>query len=394
MPLRNVRVLELAQNLAAPYCGQILGDLGANVIKVEPPGGDASRRWGPPFWGGDSPLWLGVNRNKRSAVVDLKTAEGRAVVERLLAASDVVLVASRRGAMDRLGLDADRVRSRHPRIIYAEVTAYGSEGPLRDLPGYDPLMQAHAGLMSITGYADGPPARSGASIVDLTTGMWGAIAVQAALTSRARTGTGAHVTLGLLDSAVALASHQLTTFIATGEVPGRWGTGIAMIAPYRAYPTRDVPVMIATGSDASFTRLCEALGLDPLADDPRFRTNPDRMAHRDVLDGLIENATAGLSSEELIARLRSAHVPCSAIQTMDQVAADPQVRASGLLRRTERPDTPEYAEIAPPYRVGGDRPDTRRPPPSLGQDQEEVLKEIGYTPDEIAALQASGAFGA
>ncbi len=389
MPLSGIRVVELAQNLAGPYCGQILADLGADVIKIEPPGGDAARRWGPPFWGGDSPLWLGVNRNKRSAVVDLKTPRGIEVVDRLLDTADVVIAASRAGAMESLGLGADQVRSSRPALIYAEVTAYGLEGPLSSLPGYDPLMQAHAGLMSITGYADGGPARSGASIVDLTTGMWGAVAVLGALAERSRTGKGARVTLALLDAAVALVSHQLTGYLASGEVPGRWGTGLAMIAPYRAFPTKDGRVMIATGSDGTFRRLAEALGLEGVAEDARFATNAERVRHRATLAEIISDATAAVDTTALLDRLRAHGVPCSAIHDMAQVASDPQVRASGMVRPSPRPDTPEYAEIAPPYRFDGERPRSSLPPPTAGQHTAEILEMLGFDPAEADALGAT-----
>lgn len=393
MPLTGTRALELAQNLAAPYCGQILADLGASVIKVEPPGGDAARSWGPPFWGGDSPLWLGVNRNKRSLVCDLKHPRGRTLVERLLGTSDVLLVASRTGAMERLELGPEQVRARYPKIIYADVTAYGPTGPLSSLPGYDPLMQAHAGLMSITGHPDGPPARSGASVVDLTTGMWGAIGVLAALMKRGDGGPGSRVTLALLDSAVALAAHQLTATVATGDIPGRWGSGISMIAPYGAFQTRDGEVMITTGSDPTFDRLVEALELEDLAGDPRFSTNAVRVENRTALDEMLAAVTRTWTTADLLERFRTHHVPCSAIHDMGQVVRDPQIAASQILRETERPNTPGYVEIAPPYRFDGTRPVTSRPPPRLGEDTDQVLAEAGLSPAEVEDLRASGALG-
>lgn len=391
MPLHGIEVLELAQNLAGPYCGQILADLGARVVKVEPPGGDAARGWGPPFMGGDSPLWLGVNRNKRSLIADLKHPLGRKVVERLLGRADVLLVASRSGAMERLDLGAEQVRQRHPSLIYADVTAYGPTGPLRDLPGYDPLMQAHAGLMSITGHADGPPARSGASIVDLTTGMWGAIGVLAALLKRGGSQAGSRVTLALLDSAVALAAHQLTASVATGEIPGRWGSGIAMIAPYGAFETRDGQVMITTGSEATFRRLVEALDMTEVASDARYASNAERVDNRESLDAALAAVTRSWSSADLLERLRAHHVPCSAIHDMGDVAQDPQILDSGLLRYPDRPGTEDYVEIAPPYRLDGERPATRRPPPRPGQHTAAVLEEAGFSASEVDALRAKGA---
>ena len=269
-PLAGVRVLDFTQNLAGPFATQILGDLGADVIKVEPPGGDPARRWGPPFVGGNSHLFQVVNRNKRGVILDLKTEGGRARALGLAAGSDVVLQALRRGVAERLGIGYEAVRAANPGVIYVSVTSHGPEGPLADDPGYDPLMQARSGLMSVTGDPDGDPARVGTSIVDMGTGMWTAIAVMGALMERERTGRGCHVTASLLDTALAWMSYHMTSYLATGALPQRMGTGLAMIAPYQGFPCTDGSVMIAAGNDVIFRRLCDALELD-LAEDPRLR---------------------------------------------------------------------------------------------------------------------------
>ena len=277
-PLADVLVADLTQNVAGPFCAQILGDMGAEVVKIERTGrGDDARAWAPPYWGDESATFMSMNRNKRSLAVDLKSAEGRAIVERLLARADVFVQSLRAGAVEELGLGWERARAINPRLVYCSVTAFGTEGPLRDRPGYDPLMQAYSGIMSITGHPGAPPVRVPVSLVDMGTGMWAATAILAALRERDRTGRGAHVTTALFDTALAWTAFQTSQYLATGEVPPPQGSGTAMICPYEAFPARDAWVMIAAGSDALFVKACEALGVPDLARDARFRDNPARV---------------------------------------------------------------------------------------------------------------------
>lgn len=285
-PLAGIRVTDFSQNLAGPFATQILGDLGADVVKVEPPGGDPARHWGPPFVGGQGALFQVVNRNKRSVILDLKKGADRARALQLATGSDVVIQALRRGAADRLGIGPERVRAAHPAVIYVSVTAYGPDGPLRDEPGYDPLMQARSGLMSVTGDPGGNPARTGTSIVDLATGMWTAIAVMSALMERRSTGRGCHVTTSLLDTSLAWMSYHLTGYLATGILPQPMGSSIGMIAPYRAFPCTDGSVMIAAGNDDIFRRLCDALELT-LTGRPDYADNASRVANSERLAELI-----------------------------------------------------------------------------------------------------------
>lgn len=375
-PLAGLRVLDFTQNLAGPFATQILGDLGADVIKVEPPGGDPARRWGPPFVGGNSHLFQVVNRNKRGVILDLKTEGGRARALELAAGSDVVLQALRRGVAERLGIGYEAVRAANPGVIYVSVTSHGPEGPLADDPGYDPLMQARSGLMSVTGDPDGDPARVGTSIVDMGTGMWTAIAVMGALMERERTGRGCHVTASLLDTALAWMSYHMTSYLATGAPPQRMGTGLAMIAPYQGFPCTDGSVMIAAGNDVIFRRLCDALELD-LAEHPDFGTNALRVANSERLAGILAEHTRRHSRDTLLAILRRHRVPAAPIHTVASALEDPQTAASGMLRRCDHPTIEDYFDIPLPVRWDGRRAALRRHPPCVGEHQGELFPEDG-----------------
>lgn len=378
-PLEGLRVIDLAQNLAGPFCTQILADLGADVVKVEPPGGDPARAWAPPQWGGDGTMFLSVNRGKRSITLDLKQERGRAVLLALVDRADILVESFRRGVMDRLGLDATTLRARRPSLVYCSVTAYGAEGPLADLPGYDALAQAHAGLIAVTGQPDAP-ARIGTSVVDFGTGAWAALAVLAALRERDRTGKGSHVVAALYETAIAYNAYHLMGFLADGTLPQRHGTGFPAIAPYGAFPAADGELMIAAANDALFQRLCDALGLQALAADPRWATNPLRVAGEAELRAAIEHVTRSLRLAELEAALRRAGVPCAPIRALDEVAREPQTRSGGMLHDTPRDDAPTLCSPLPPLRWNGMRAAADRPPPHPGEHTREVLEELGLEP--------------
>lgn len=391
-PLDGVTVLDVTQSVAGPYCTMLLGDLGADVIKVERPGvGDDTRSWGPPYWGEESVTFLSLNRNKRSIALDMKHGEGQEILWALLRRADVLVQNLRSGTLERLGYGYEAVRNENPRIIYCSMTAYGNAGPMRDFPGYDPLMQAFGGLMSITGEPDGAPVRVGTSIMDMGMGMWGVIGILGALHNRERTGEGQLVEMSLYETALSWIPYQIMSYLATGEVPRRHGSGTAMLAPYEAYPTRNGHIIIAAGNNSLWDKLCRVLGLEELSEDPRFHDNPSRVRNREALFERLASRLGEDTTEAWAERLWDAGVPCSPIQTVDQVVAEPQTEAVNILRSTEHPRIEEYAEVGIPVSWDGMRPETVRVPSNLGQDTREILREVGKSPEEIDGLLAEGA---
>ncbi len=388
--LHDVRVCDLTQNLAGPLCAQILGDLGADVIKVEAPGGDPGRAWGPPFWGSDSTLFLSANRNKRSIILDLKSPEGRGILHRIAGESDVLVQSARFGVPKRLEYDYETIRALREDIIYMSISAYGDRGPMRELRGYDRLMQAFSGIMSVTGNPGAPPARVGGSVVDFGTGMWSTIAILSALRTRDATGRGAKLDAALLDTAVGWVAYHMIGYFATGDVPGPMGSAMDSIVPYQAFQTADGSVMISGGSDRIFVRLCDALGLSELGGDSRFLTNPDRVLNRDELFELLESQTKTHSTEDLLEIMHEHAVPCSPIQNMAEVAAHPQVVEAGLLPMAAHPEVSNYRDVALPLRVDGERPRGVRPPPGAGEHTGEILGELGYTDEEVHGFLERG----
>jgi len=386
-PLAGLLVADLTQNVAGPYCTQILGDMGAEIVKVERTGrGDDARAWGPPFWGHESATFMSVNRNKRSLAVNLKDQRGLAIVERLLTRADVFVQSLRAGAVEELGLGWARVSGLNPRLVYCSVTAYGSEGPLKDRPGYDPLMQAYGGIMSINGHPGQPPARVPVSVVDMGTGMWAVMGIMAALRERERTGRGSEVTTALFDTALAWSAFQMSHYFATGEVPKPQGSGTAMIVPYEAFPVADGWVMIAAASDALFGKAATALGVPELARDPRFVDNPHRVEHRAELRDALSAVTRPLTARDVLDRLQAAGVPSERVSTMDQVATEPQTEASGMLPAVKHPRIADYRAVALPIKWDGERPAADRVPPLLGEHSADVLAELGYDPATIREL--------
>jgi len=361
--LRGIRVVDLSQNLAGPSCGQILADLGAEVTKVEPPSGDPARAWGPPFVGEDSAIFLSCNRGKTGITLDLKEAEDRDRLWTRIDRADVLIEAFRSGTIERLGFGRDAVRSRRPALIYVSVSAYGRSGPGADMAGYDPLVQAYTGLIANTGEPEGAPVRVGASVIDIGTGMWGALGVLAALRHRDNTGEGSVVDVSLLDTGLGWMSYHLTGYLATGTPPARSGTSLGLIAPYEGFATSDGQLMIAAANDGLFARLCGALDLGDLLADARFADNPSRTQHRGELQERIENVTRGHSTRDLFALLRKSGVPAAPVHTVPDVVTDAQVEASEMLRAAPHAQRADYWETALPLRFNGQRSPRRDPPP-------------------------------
>jgi crotonobetainyl-CoA:carnitine CoA-transferase CaiB-like acyl-CoA transferase len=379
LPLGGVRVVDVTSSLAGPYCTEILGALGADVIKVEhPERGDESRMWGPPFFEGSSVMFYAANLNKRSLALDLK--RGRDVLLRLVDSADVFLQSMRPGTARRLGFGPEELRELNPRLVYCDIGAFGRAGPLREQPGYDPLMQAFGGLISVTGEPDRPGVRVGASIVDQGTGMWAALGILAAL----HAGGGRTVDVSLFETAVGLLPYQVTDYLKSGEVPQRHGTAFPLIAPYQVFKARDGELMLAVGNDGLFARLCQALDLPELATEPRFATNLDRLEHREELAVEISAALAERPLADVLQQLERAGVPAAPVNDVGRVAEHEQTEALGLIQ-----PLPE-ATVAFPVSFEGERLRHRRAPPRLGEHTEEILDELGYGSEELDRLFTSG----
>jgi formyl-CoA transferase/CoA:oxalate CoA-transferase len=391
LPLEDTRILDLTTSIAGPYCAEILAALGADVVKVERPDtGDDGRAWGPPFWNGESAMFLAVNAGKRSLAVSLRDERGREAVLRLAEHADVFLQSLRPGLVEVLGLGAETVRARNDRLVYCSLGAYGKVGPLRHEAGYDALMQAAGGLISMTGEPGHSGVRVGSSLIDMGTGMWAALGILAALLERERTGQGAVVDTSLYETSLAYIGYHLVGYLADGSVPSPQGTVFPMVSPYQVLPTRDGELMVAGGNDRLFAAICDVVGLPELVDDERFRTNPDRVRNREELVAILSERLRERGTADWHQALLAAGVPTAPVADVADVVASEQTTALGMLQPLPHPLIAGLELPALPLSFESERATHRLPPPLVGQHTADVLREAGYSDDEIAELEAAG----
>ena len=389
-PLTGFTVLDLTRVLSGPYCTMVLGDLGARIIKVEQPGkGDDTRAWGPPFLGEESAYFLSINRNKESVTLDYKPAAGRKVLAELIAKADVLVENFRPGTLERAGFGWDAVHQEFPRLVYASIAGYGQTGPRKDEAGYDAVMQAEGGLMSVTGDADRPGYRLGVAITDMVAGLYCSQGITAALLARERSGEGQRVDIGMLDTTAALLTYQAANWFATGQTPQRRGNRHATIAPYETFTTADGEIVVAVGNDDLGKRFCPAVGLPELAANPRFATNRDRMANYDDMRPPIDRVFRTATNAEWIARLNAAGVANGEVRDIGQMLNDPQLAAREMVQTMMHPTVGAIRVVGAPIKLSATPASLRTPPPVRGQHTDAVLAALGYAAGEIAALRAT-----
>jgi crotonobetainyl-CoA:carnitine CoA-transferase CaiB-like acyl-CoA transferase len=392
-PLTGLRVLDLSRVLAGPWATQMLGDMGADVVKIERPGsGDDTRGWGPPFVteGGDSAYYLAANRGKRSLAVDIARPEGQAVVRRLAARADVVVENFKRGDLARYGLDYAALRAVKTDLVYCSITGFGQEGPHADRPGYDFMIQGMAGTMSLTGETGGEPLRAGVAVADLTTGMYSVIAILAALRHRDATGAGQHIDMALFDVTFGWLANQAQNYLVSGTSPGRVGNTHPNLVPYQVLATATRPLIVAVGNDRQFAAFARVLGHAEWAEDARFRLNRDRVGNRELLVGMIAEVMRTRAAEDWQAEIEVAGVPVGPVNDLEQAFADPQVAARGLVVEVEHPEAGPIRTLAQPFKFSATALEYGGAPPLLGQHSRAVLTDAGFAPEEIASLEAAG----
>ncbi len=395
-PLQGLKVLDLSKVLAGPLCAQYLGDMGAEVIKIETPdSGDETRGW-PPFRrdcdGIDSgTIFLSANRNKQSLALDLRSEGGRAVIQKLAGQADVVIESFGPGVAARLGVDAATLRARNPRLICCSISGYGTVGPMREGKGYDVILQAFCGMLAITGEPGGAPVRSPFSPVDQATGLHALIGILALLHERDRTGVGGTVEAALFDTATAFLGYFLQGYWERGTEPERPGSGHESLCPYQAFETADKPIMLGVANDGLWRTFCKIAGLDAAVDDPRFRSNAARVTHRAETVGMVQQILRSRGRDAWLALLNDAGIPCSPLHSLGELSEHPHTLAGGMVTRHEDPRYGALRTVAQPLRFDGERTALRRAPPAHGADGAEILRAAGYTPGEIAGLAATGA---
>lgn len=389
--LQGITVLDLTRVLAGPFCTMILGDLGADVIKVEAVGSkDDTRAWGPPFAGGESAYYLCANRNKRAITLNLKSAKGQDALKKLAAGADVVVQNFKTGTLERLGLGYDTLKRINPQIILASITGFGQTGPYKNEPGYDYIIQAMAGLMSITGDERSGPLKVGVAIADVLTGLYAAIGILAALHERSYSGEGQQLDVSLFDAQLSALVNVASSYLTTGAVPRRLGNQHPHIVPYQVFPTRDGEMVVAVGNDAQFRKLAEALGMPELAADERYRTNADRLRHRDGLVAVISAVMKAKPTTHWRARLQAAGIPHGPINDLQAVFADPQVQARNMVVEMAHPTAGSVKLVGSPLKLSRTPVEMKRHPPLYGEHTTQVLSRLGYSPDELDEMRRNG----
>lgn len=389
--LRGLRVIDLTQNVAGPYCTQILGDMGAEIIKIERPGsGDDTRAWVPPAWDEKSSTFLSLNRNKKSLCVDLNSPEGQSIVARLTEQADVFIHSMKPGSAESRGLGFEALRAKNPKLIYCAISAFGQSGPMRALPGYDPLMQAYSGIMSVTGNEGDAPVRVSVSLIDMGSGMWAAMGILAALREVERTGEGMQVGTSLLETGVGWMTIFVASHRATGALPQKMGSAMAMTAPYELFKAADGWVFVAAGNDRLFRQVCIGLEIEELADDGRFSSNQARVANRSELHRLLEDRTSTFSAAEVVKRLQARGAPCSEMNNVQQMLASEQVSSVGIVQDLPLAQGDTHKVVGLPFTLNGQRASAHIAPPGLGEHTHSLLAAAGYSVTDIDALREAG----
>ncbi|UCD89761.1 MAG: CoA transferase [Desulfobacterales bacterium] len=392
-PLSDVTVLDLSRVLAGPYCTMMLGDLGAEVIKVERPGiGDETRQWGPPDAGGEAAYYLCVNRNKRGLTVNLKVPEGQEIIRQLAKKSDVVIENYKVGTLQKMGLGYEDLEKNNPGLIYCSITGFGQNGPYKDKPGYDFMIQGMGGIMSFTGDPDGPPMKVGVAIVDITAGLFACSSILAALRHREKTKRGQYIDISLLDSMIAWLANVGSNYLISDEIPIRYGNGHPNIVPYEPFNTKDgTYIILAVGNDKQWQKFCAFAGMDALASDPRFATNPQRVRNRKALIPIIADIMLNRPGAEWLRELDSLQIPCGPINTLDKVFSDPQVLARDMVAEVPHPTAKTVKMVPSPMKLYETPCEITRHPPLLGEHTDEILKEtFGYNSKKIEELRQNG----
>ena len=393
-PLDGIIVLDLTRNLAGPFCTMILGDLGAQIIKIEKPGtGDDTRAWCPPSWEGTSSLFLAINRNKQSIELDIDSEEGAEVLRKLVGKADVVVESFRGGSLDTRGFDFESFSAINPHLVYCSLSAFGNRGPMKEQPGYDALRHAFSGILSLTGESDGPPVRVGPSIIDMGSAHWAALGILAALRRHDQTGEAQRVETSLLETGVSWMSYFIAGYFADGSIAGRNGTRHSAMAPYEDFRTKDGSIYLAAPNQSLFEKLCKIIGAPEIAQDPRFASNSDRLAHREKLHDAIEQRLVQEGSATWEDLFQKGGVPSSQLQTIDQLVVNPQVQALDLLRDYYHADIPNHRLVDHPVSYNGTRSFQHSRAPKLGEHTESVLRSLDFDDDAIARMRRSGTIG-